>query len=457
MPLGSNEEEGTDQQVDTTFREEMGLSRELPQGKHSQPNPSKMAPPSSSPSTALSFSRLSCFTKMLVLIPSMILIVEKTMFTVTLMDELTVRSGGNDIPDCATAVVDAPLSRNQRHGTSEFPTPVGRPEGQDSSGTIMRDPSRGIRKPLAQLMETDQELQKDCDATKGLSLVSLKPVPDESVLYGVQQPKIPKIIHQTSKSRCVTPMVKSAVEKWRNMSAEYAYYFHSDESIERLLRQDWPEFPHLPQVISCIPKSSGTVLADIWRYVLLWEYGGVYADFDTEPAQFNGKTIQDSDEAFFIVEYYHMLSQYFFAVAPRHPIIFYAIHSTLANLLTVEDISGIKAPWVSGPHALHNALQLFMADKNVTVVKPVKGVEPVRAGIWVGTDSHTLTVRGVASNPNQYVRREAINRTLKLEEYAKMGMQHFTLHSKQSPENRQSCRQQLWQAREYYLQVKSSG
>ena len=374
------------------------------------------------------------------------------MDTVTLMDELTVRLIGNDIPDSAAAMAVSPLIQNQHDASLQSHPPTDQPEGLDTSETIMRDPSRGIRKPLAQLMETDQEVRKGCNETSGLSPVPLKVVPDESVLYGMQQQqhKIPRIIHQTSRSRCLTPMMNSAVEKWRNMSTEYAYYFHSDESIERLLRQDWPEFPHLPQVIRCIPKSSGTVLADLWRYVVVWEYGGIYADIDTKPTKFNGTTIEDSDEAFFIVEQYHLLSQYFFAAAPRHPIIFYAIHSTLANLLTVEDISAINAPFVSGPHALHRGFQLFMADNNITVANVVAGEKPAKAGTWVGTDFHTLTVRGIGENENEYVSREAIRRMPKMKEYAKMGMRHFTSYSDQKAGYKQSCRQQLWQAREYY-------
>lgn len=70
--------------------------------------------------------------------------------------------------------------------------------------------------------------------------------------------------------------------------------------------------------------------ADLWRYLALWEYGGIYTDLDNLPGErFNETTIAPDTDAFFLQEQGGWLSQYFFAVAPKHPIMFLAVHDVM--------------------------------------------------------------------------------------------------------------------------------
>jgi mannosyltransferase OCH1-like enzyme len=156
--------------------------------------------------------------------------------------------------------------------------------------------------------------------------------------------KIPRIIHQTSKSRCVTSRVLRATKAWQQ-SPGFSYFFHDDEAVHKLFALEFPEFPHLNLVTQyCVVY--GTLKADLWRYLVLWVYGGIYADLDAVPATFNPETsIKSDDEAFFVVEQYHLLSQWFIAVSPRHPLMFYAIHHSLANLLRAKDTGSIPGMW----------------------------------------------------------------------------------------------------------------
>ena len=87
--------------------------------------------------------------------------------------------------------------------------------------------------------------------------------------------KIPKIIHMTAKSSCFTPRFAENVEKWRFPG--HSLFMYDDAAMDRLFHHvDWPEFPLLREVLSCIPSGGGK--ADLWRYLMLWEYGGIYTD-----------------------------------------------------------------------------------------------------------------------------------------------------------------------------------
>ncbi|MEM1182085.1 MAG: glycosyltransferase [Acidobacteriota bacterium] len=233
---------------------------------------------------------------------------------------------------------------------------------------------------------------------------------------------IPKIVHQTSRSRCLTPRLAQLTDAWRLPGHDY--YFHDDRAVDRLLlEKEWPMFPHLAMVAGCLTQ--GTIKADLWRYLVLYEYGGIYADIDTKPAAFDGSQITDDTDAFFEVEDYHLLSQYFMAASPRHPILYYAVHNALLNLLGAEDSGSINAAFQTGPHALHKGFQAFMADAGREISDFRPGAFPVAAGVYVGTDRRSATVVGQAERRDEFVVREAIRREQKTREYARMGMTHF--------------------------------
>lgn len=234
--------------------------------------------------------------------------------------------------------------------------------------------------------------------------------------------KIPAIVHQTAKSRCVTQKVHGATQKWH--FAGYQYYFHDDEAVTRLFQREFPEFPHLGLISSrCLQH--GTLRADLWRYLVLWVYGGIYADVDSAPAAFDPyASISDNDDALFVVEQYHLLSQWFMAVSPRHPLMFYAIQISLWNLLAAPDTGSISAAMYTGPHALHAAYIQFRKDAGAMVDTATKGNKPVWSGHFVGTFNRSVTVLGEASNQNKYVNRDVLGGKKK-RQYEKMGMRHF--------------------------------
>ncbi len=68
---------------------------------------------------------------------------------------------------------------------------------------------------------------------------------------------------------------------------------------------------------------SEAVKADLWRALVLWEYGGIYTDIDNAPTdEFKARNyIGDEDQAFFVIEG-AFLSQYFYAAKPRHPMMY---------------------------------------------------------------------------------------------------------------------------------------
>jgi mannosyltransferase OCH1-like enzyme len=250
---------------------------------------------------------------------------------------------------------------------------------------------------------------------------------------------VPPVIHQTSKSRCVTPTFASAAQRWKDVALPtqpgspdagpvFEYYLHDDEAVRRLLENMSSEFP-LVELVSRSCVTSGAILSDLWRYVVLWKYGGIYTDIDTVPGpNFRPDAmLKDGVDGLFVVEREGMLSQYFMAVSPRHPIMYYAIQHTLSGLLQAPDTGDVRAPQVTGPWVLHKALKAFVADAGGWVAAKLPDNKPVKAGTYVGTHNRSVTAIGTWDNANDYVRREVIGLVDKKAEYDKMEMEHFTV------------------------------
>lgn len=234
--------------------------------------------------------------------------------------------------------------------------------------------------------------------------------------------QIPFYIHQTSKSRCMHPEMAAFInDSWRNLT-QYNYYFHDDEAVWRLLHQPWPEFPQLLTMIHCL--KSMTAVSDMWRLLVLWEYGGIYADLDCIPNSWTPSTIKPDDDAYFVIEFYNTPSQYFMAASPRHPLVYYAIHQALNNLMVQPNNLGIDASLTTGPFALLDGFTKFTLDNNINAGK--RYTKPLVAGLYYGKDNRSARLDGLGrENSSDIIKREAYGRNYKKAMYAEMNMTHF--------------------------------
>ena len=153
-----------------------------------------------------------------------------------------------------------------------------------------------VRPSLTELTKSHRE--RECPSS--LELVEDTLIDPELALIGGR--KIPRIVHISSSSRCNVKLFADNIDTWR--LKDHFLFLHDDEAVNQLLYQDWPEFPFLKNIMKCLPEGMGAAWIDLWRLLLLWEYGGIYADMDTSPVPelFNATTIAADDDAFFVQE-----------------------------------------------------------------------------------------------------------------------------------------------------------
>mmetsp|Transcript_19 Transcript_19/g.18 ORF Transcript_19/g.18 Transcript_19/m.18 type:complete len:425 (+) Transcript_19:296-1570(+) len=189
--------------------------------------------------------------------------------------------------------------------------------------------------------------------------------------------RIPRIIHQTSKSRCVPTVLWEGSERWKDRFPHYDYFFHDDGAMERLIRhvsKSYPMLSMLGEIWDCLEQ--GAMKADVWRSAVLFQYGGVYADVDSWPNHLTSRDVlgyednkdnnnddshdhdhkEDRLDAVFFPDFDDTLSFHFIAIRPKHPLMMMMLQIQMNNVYWQTDTKHVQTVVNTGPYALRNAV-----------------------------------------------------------------------------------------------------
>ena len=87
---------------------------------------------------------------------------------------------------------------------------------------------------------------------------------------------IARTIYQCFKAKQIPRVLRKSQRSWIELNPGYRYEFWTDEDIDAYVRGEHPE------VLAVFDRANGIQKADIWRVLILYDRGGVYADLDCE-------------------------------------------------------------------------------------------------------------------------------------------------------------------------------
>lgn len=159
---------------------------------------------------------------------------------------------------------------------------------------------------------------------------------------------IPRIIHQTFKTAKVPEGIFGAVSTWIDKNPEYAYEFYDDARMIDFIRNfDCTGFSftneQLNEAFDLIKPGAGK--ADIFRYCVLYVYGGIYSDIDSECLVPLKDFINKTDDIVVIINFWrvnvvhHVLSQWWMAYVKTHPVIKHTLELVVKSVLTRDPIN----------------------------------------------------------------------------------------------------------------------
>lgn len=162
--------------------------------------------------------------------------------------------------------------------------------------------------------------------------------------------KIPKIIFQTMESNLTLLNIESCITQLKNLNPEYKYYYFNARQCREFIKKEFPDILEYYDLL--LP---GAYKADLWRYCVLYKYGGFYLDIRMYPYMSFDSIITKETEFMSCVDIsQNMLYQAILGVEPKSRFMRNAIDECVKNIrersLADSDLS------VTGPRVMGIAL-----------------------------------------------------------------------------------------------------
>ncbi len=149
---------------------------------------------------------------------------------------------------------------------------------------------------------------------------------------------IPKIIHQTWKVTRLDRQQQADVDTWTGLNKGYIHKLWTDEDMLEFFQTSMPGYLATFQALTAIAER-----VDFFRYCLLYVFGGVYADLDTECLRPLAEYVPTDAEAVVGLETVFgsepdessLYCQWTLASRPGHPLFKAMIEDIVANANTV--------------------------------------------------------------------------------------------------------------------------
>lgn len=162
---------------------------------------------------------------------------------------------------------------------------------------------------------------------------------------------IPFVIHQTWKNKNVPEGMKHAINSWKNLNLDYQHKFYDDEEIANYIKNfkcDEFNFDNNKLQTAFNKIKSGAGKADIFRYLVMYNVGGVYADVDTVCLQSITQYINPQDCTFISGNDYHRsIHQWLFMCTPKHPFMKETLENTIRCVISETPIPVFKNPTIN--------------------------------------------------------------------------------------------------------------
>lgn len=184
-------------------------------------------------------------------------------------------------------------------------------------------------------------------------------------LKSTREDHIPRIIHQTFKTRFLPVAMHDAAMSWINHNPDYEYRLFDDDAMFGFIEAvDCSAFSFtrddLIRAMHSIKPGAGK--ADLFRYLLIYDRGGIYMDIDTVCLAPLRTFIHPEDDVVSGIGMRGDLHQWGLAYAPRHPFMKRTLERSIANVLNRKFIAPFEntLEGLTGPPCLDLSIKSLL-------------------------------------------------------------------------------------------------
>ena len=156
---------------------------------------------------------------------------------------------------------------------------------------------------------------------------------------------IPKRIYQTWKYHELPDGISLTIQDMKKLNPSYEFYMYDDADIDNFVNKYYPgEIANAYNMLNI-----GTAKADLWRYLILYKYGGIYLDIDSMITKSLDDLIMLDDDAIITRESHkNIFNQWILIFSEKHPILKATIDKCVYNIInkTSNNIWEVTGPGV---------------------------------------------------------------------------------------------------------------
>ena len=170
---------------------------------------------------------------------------------------------------------------------------------------------------------------------------------------------IEKNIFQSWYTKDIHPLLQNKIDIFKNLNPAYSYYLYNDNDMDNFVNENFNG-----EIAECYNKLNIIVAkVDFWRYLVLYKYGGIYLDMDSNIEKPLNELIRSTDEAIITAEgnpYFYV--QWALIFSKGHPILKKTIDLIISNIKNnsyPNDIHKMTGPsvYTKAINAIH--MELF--------------------------------------------------------------------------------------------------
>ena len=211
-------------------------------------------------------------------------------------------------------------------------------------------------KMIASIVSKDESPSNLC--AEKLCLVKWpKYIPPREFVKGDQV--IPRSIFLSWKSDMIGVNHFQSIRKWVLVNPDYEIFFFDDEDIRNFMCSHFPDFTYVA-FSTLIP---GAAKVDMWRYAIVYIYGGIYIDADCFPND-PLRTWIWPNASLVTGRGAGEINQYMIVVAPRHPVMLAAVRlAGKRSILTYLKRGRDFVHFITGPTVLSVPFKKMIHDE----------------------------------------------------------------------------------------------
>jgi inositol phosphorylceramide mannosyltransferase catalytic subunit len=182
-------------------------------------------------------------------------------------------------------------------------------------------------------------------------------------IQGMRTPRaIPYTIIQTFKTRDVPVAMHNAVRSWIDGNPEYAHEFFDDARMLDYVANEFPceemPFPRPTLLKAFHAIRPGAGKADLFRYLIMFDKGGVYMDVDTVCLRPLRSFVRQDDQVLSGLGRRGDFHQWGLIYIPRHPFMRRATENTVSNIINRQFAAGYNnLEGIGGPPCLDQSIK----------------------------------------------------------------------------------------------------